>query len=123
MSKKILDVGNCGPDHGSFTRLIREHFGGTVVAVDDLDQALAALTSDKYDLITVNRLLDRDGSEGLTVIESLKAHAEFGDIPVMMVTNFPEHQDIAQNAGAVRGFGKSSLNTSETVELLREFLA
>lgn len=123
MAKRILDIGNCGPDHHSFSRLVSDHFGATVAAVDDLNQALEALSAESFDLITVNRLLDRDGSEGLAVIESLKANAQFSDIPVMMVTNFSEHQEIAQHAGAVLGFGKSTLNAAETVDLLRTYLA
>ncbi len=122
LQKKILDVGNCGPDHHRFSQFVREHFGATVTPVDDLEQALTALENDSFDLIVVNRLLDRDGSEGLVVIESLKSNADYASIPTMMVTNFPEHQTTAQAAGAVPGFGKATLNTPETLEQLRIYL-
>jgi hypothetical protein len=32
----------------------------------------------------------------------------------MLITNYPEHQDAAIAAGAVRGFGKKELAAAET---------
>ena len=123
MPKQILDIGNCGPDHAGFSQLVRDHFGASVTLVDDLEHAMQALSSDQYDLIIVNRLVDRCGSEGLAVIESIKANAQYNQVPIMMVTNYDDHQQLAQDAGAVRGFGKSSLRAPETVELLGAYLA
>jgi hypothetical protein len=40
----------------------------------------------------------------------------------MLVTNFPEHQDAAQAAGAIRGFGKLEFDDPETREKLAAVL-
>jgi CheY-like chemotaxis protein len=114
MSKRVLSVGNCGYDNRAIKALIETHFPATVIAVDNLAQTLEQLRSDTYHLVLVNRVLERDRSEGLDVIRHLKSHPELNNLPVMMITNFPDHQQLAQQAGALEGFGKSSLQSEET---------
>ncbi len=123
MTKRLLDVGSCGPDHASLRQLVQDHFDVVVDQADGMDDALELLGQQSYDLVTVNRVMDRDGSEGLEIIRAIKSHARFGDTPVMMITNFADHQHLAVTAGAVDGFGKSQLVTPSTVERLRPFLA
>jgi hypothetical protein len=41
----------------------------------------------------------------------------------MLITNFPEHQDAAVEAGAVRGFGKLEFSMPETLEKLKAVLS
>ena len=72
----------------------------------------------KFDLILVNRILDRDHSDGLAVIH----HARTSGTPVMMITNYAEHQQRAQDAGAEHGFGKAELHRPETMKRLAGFL-
>ena len=119
---KVLDVGNCDLDHGNLSDLLDRHFQADVQRAHGPEDTLAALRREHYDLVTINRLMDRDGSEGLEIIRSIKADARLADTPVMMVTNFSEHQALAQQAGAVPGFGKSALNDAETIALLSEYL-
>ena len=57
-------------------------------------------------------------SDGIDVIRALKADAELSKTPVMLVTNFAEHQQLAVAAGAVEGFGKQSLRDPATREKL-----
>ena len=66
----------------------------------------------------VNRKLDADYSDGIEVIRAIKADAATADVPVMLVTNYPEHQDAAVAAGALRGFGKLEFDQPETREKL-----
>ena len=44
-------------------------------------------------------------------------------IPVMLVTNYPEHQQQAIAAGAEPGFGKAELASPATLAKLAKFLA
>lgn len=119
MPKKILDVGNCGPDHAAITRFFATHFDGEVAQADKADDALAKLRTEPFDLVVVNRKLDIDYSDGLEVIKQIK---EVSDVPVMLITNYPEHQDAAEAAGAVRGFGKLEYDQPETIERVRQAL-
>ena len=80
------------------------------------------LRNKEVDLVTINRKLDRDYSDGLEVLKQLKANPDVNDVPVMLVTNFDEHQEAAIREGAVRGFGKLSLEDPTTKELLKPYL-
>ncbi|MEO2046576.1 MAG: hypothetical protein ABGX16_08370 [Pirellulales bacterium] len=70
----------------------------------------------------VNRKLDRDQSEGIEVLKQIKEDPELADVPVMLITNYAEHQEAATAAGAVRGFGKLELEQEETLKRLRTHL-
>jgi CheY-like chemotaxis protein len=120
--KRVLDVGNCAMDHGAISALLAAQFGAQVEQAHGPEDALELLRRERYDLVLVNRMLDRDGSEGLELIRQIKADAELAKTPCMLITNFPEHQAAAVAAGAERGFGKKCLADPETVERLRKFL-
>ena len=109
MTRRVLSVGNCGPDNRAITLMLEEYFSAKVIPVNDLPQTLEQLR-DAVDLILVNRVLDRDGSDGLEVIRQIKSASNQPDTPVMMITNFPEHQQRALDAGALEGFGKQALH-------------
>jgi two-component system chemotaxis response regulator CheY len=123
MSKRVLDVGQCGPDHATIRRFLTRHFDCEIVQVDAAENALAHLKSDRFDLVLVNRKLDVDYSDGLEVIRQIKSDPAIADVPVMLVTNYPEHQDAAVAAGAVRGFGKLEFEKPETRERIAAVLA
>jgi len=121
--KRVLDIGNCGPDHHSLTMMVTRNFDDNI-AVDQAHQAVDALTllkQHEYALVIVNRLLDCDGTEGMDVVRQVKA--EQPDLPVMLVTNFEEHQRAAVEAGCETGYGKNDLFSPGTVELFRKYLA
>ncbi|QDU59014.1 response regulator [Aeoliella mucimassa] len=120
--KQILDVGNCGPDHGALKRFFTKHFDCEVSQADRADDALAKLKQHPFDLVVVNRKLDIDYSDGIDVIKQIKSTPELGEIPVMLITNFPEHQQAAQAIGAIQGFGKLELDAADTVERVRAVL-
>lgn len=122
MTKRVLDVGNCGPDHASITHMIEGNFDAEVVQVHDGDEAVQTLTLQPFDLVLVNRLMDRTGASGLDIIKTMKTDADLRSVPVMMVTNFEDHQDLAIAAGAEPGFGKQAMNLPKTIDLLRPYL-
>jgi two-component system chemotaxis response regulator CheY len=122
MPKRVLDVGQCGPDHATIRSYLTSNFDCEVVQVDSGQDALTQLKNGPFDLVLVNRKLDADYSDGIEVIRTLKADAETAGVPVMLVTNYPEHQDEAVAAGAIRGFGKLEYGNPETRERLAAVL-
>ena len=122
MTKRVLEIGNCNLDHALLGVLLKRSFQANVVRAHDASEALAALRSGPFDLVLVNRILDRDGSDGLELIQTIKASPEFAATPVMMITNYPEHQERAVAAGAESGFGKAELQAAETHAKLARFL-
>lgn len=122
MTKRVLDVGQCVPDHAAIARFLTQTFECEVATADELQDTLHMLESDRFDLVLVNRKLDIDYSDGMEIIRALKTDGRFAEIPVMLVSNYPEYQDEAVAAGAHRGFGKAELGDPETVELVRAAL-
>ena len=123
MPKVLLDCGNCGPDFNSIRQMASSTFGATVLQAHGAEDAIEILRERDVDLVTVNRKLDRDYTDGIEVIKQIKADDRIASIPVMLVTNYQEHQDTAVAIGCVRGFGKLAINTPETAALLRPYLA
>ena len=122
MVKRVLDVGNCGPDHAAIRRLVEGSFDAVVVQAHGAEDALAVLARGVVDLVLVNRKLDRDYSDGLDVIKQIKASPGGAAAPVMMITNYADHQQAAVAAGAVEGFGKLELQSPQTLQKLRQYL-
>ena len=114
MPKRVLDVGQCGPDHAVIRSYLTRHFDCEVLQANGVQDTLHQLKSVRFDLVLVNRKLDQDYSDGIEVIRKIKAEPSLVSVPVMMVTNYPEHQDEAVTAGAVRGFGKLEYDRPET---------
>ena len=122
MSKRVLDVGQCALDHGNIRHLLAQHFDVQVEQAHSTPEALGRLKQEAYDLVLVNRLLDRDHSPGLDLVQQLKADEQLAAIPVMLVSNYPASQQEAVAAGAAPGFGKSEYRDPATVEKLRAVL-
>ena len=122
MPKRVLDVGQCGPDHFAIRSYLTRNFDCEVVQVHDAEDALAELRNGEFHLVLVNRKLDMDYSDGVDVVRALKADPRAANVPVMLVTNYPEHQDAAIAAGAVRGFGKLEFEKPETRAKIAEIL-
>lgn len=122
MPKRVLDIGQCGPDHATIRAYLTRNFDCEVVQAHDPADALSKLKAGQFDLALVNRKLDIDYSDGIAVIREIKADPDAARVPVMLITNYPEHQDDAVAAGAVRGFGKLDYEKPETRERLAAVL-
>lgn len=122
MTKRVLGVGNCSFDHGTIEELISANFDAEIVAASLQDKALEMLRAGRFDLALVNRKLIADSSEGVKLIEQIKADPQLADTPVMLLSNCAEAQRAAVAAGAEPGFGKAELDRPETVEKLARFL-
>jgi CheY-like chemotaxis protein len=112
--KRVLDVGNCVPDHAAIRRLIEGSFGAEVVQTHDLPGTLTELRRGQFDLVLINRKLDQDYSDGMEILRQIKADPQLAGVPVMLITNYPEHQQAAVAAGALPGFGKLELSSPLT---------
>jgi two-component system chemotaxis response regulator CheY len=123
MSTRVLSVGQCAPDHATISRYLSKNFSCEIAKADDAAEALAQLKSGRFDLVLVNRKLDIDYSDGIEVIRQIKSDPTIADVPVMLVTNYPEHQDAAIAEGAVRGFGKLEYDLPETRDRLSAVLS
>lgn len=113
-SRTVLSIGQCRPDQAAITHYLTSGFGVNVVKADLPDQAIAILESQPVDLVLINRLLDRDGSEGLPILKRIRTCTRNADVPVMLVSNYADWQQKAVEAGAIYGFGKAELNRPET---------
>ncbi len=122
MTKRVLDVGNCGPDFGSMVRFLTKNFDCQVDQAHGPDDTFEKLRDGDYALVLVNRKLDQDYSDGSEILKQIKADPELQNTPVMIITNYAEHQDDAEAMGAERGFGKLEYGDPATVEKLKKFL-
>jgi CheY-like chemotaxis protein len=122
MTKRVLDVGNCGVDHSAIRAMLERTFGAEVLQTDGPSDTLALLREGPVDLVLVNRKLDMDYSDGLEIVKAIKADAGLAKLPCMIVSNYPEQQQIAVAAGAEYGFGKKELYADETRSRLEKFL-
>jgi len=122
MVKTLVDCGNCGPDFNSIRQMVTSHFQATVLQTHGMEDTVELLRNRKVDLVIVNRKLDRDYSDGLEIIKSIKSDPEIADVPVMLLTNYDEHQQAAVAEGATYGFGKLEIGNDETIEKLKPYL-
>lgn len=121
-AKRVLDVGQCRPDHSATRGVLVSWFGVDVDQAHSADEALAKLGEKPYDLVLVNRQLDVDRSPGLDLIHSIRREAKLSDVPVMLISSQEDAQEAAVEAGAVRGFGKAALAHPATQVLLKPYL-
>jgi len=122
MSKLVIDVGQCAPDHAAIRRMLDSHFDVRIVQTHGMDDTLAALAREPAELVLVNRKLDRDYSDGTDIIRRIKSDDSVSSAPVMLVSNCPEHQRSAVQLGAEPGFGKAELDTDLTHAKLKALL-
>jgi two-component system chemotaxis response regulator CheY len=122
MPKRVLDVGQCNPDHATIRSYLTRHFNCEIVRTHGADDTLEALRNSKFDLVLINRKLDADYSDGIEIIRQIKADSEIADVPVMLITNYPKHQAAAIAEGAIHGFGKLEYQKPETRERLAAIL-
>ena len=119
--RRVLAVGDCDPDHDRLGRMLDRHFDVVLDRVMFVEEALAKLATERYDLVLVNRLIFADDSDGGELIRRVRAGGYEGT-PVMMVSNYADAQAQAVADGAVPGFGKTVLDDRATVELLGKYL-
>lgn len=122
MTKRVLNVGQCGPDTASLTACITGNFDAVLIPAATTDEALEKLRSESFDLVLVNRKLDADYTDGTILIERMQADPDINTTPIMLVSNFADAQEAAVELGAEYGFGKAELDQPETINRLAKYL-
>jgi len=120
-ASRVLDVGNCDPDHRGIRELLERHFDVTVDRAMFVDEAMAQLGRQRYDLVLVNRIIFDDDSDGSELIRRMR-HNGHRTTPIMLISNYADAQERAVADGAVPGFGKAALHDPATVQLLTRHL-
>jgi hypothetical protein len=119
MQKKVALVGHCGPDAFMLkTAVGRVVPDAEVVMVNDHDELHRQLG--EFSLLLVNRELDGRFPHRMGV-ELIRGVSSNGDGPAsMLISNFADAQQAAEEAGALPGFGKNALYDAETADRIRE---
>lgn len=117
----VLSVGQCGFDDSRLSRVVGA-VGATLQRASDVASAERMLAAGAYDLVLVNRVFDATGESGIEFIRRLKVDRGILT-PVMLVSDYPEAQAAATEAGARPGFGKSQLSDPEVIDRLKLALA
>ena len=50
--RRVLDVGNCGPDHSAIRKMLTTNFGVEVIQTHGMDDTLAELQKNTIELST-----------------------------------------------------------------------
>jgi CheY-like chemotaxis protein len=122
VSKRVLDVGQCNPDHSSLSHFLTSNFDVQVDRSHEMDDTLQKLQSNHYDMVMINRKLDRDYSDGMEILRKIKADDATKEIPIVLISNYDDAQEAAIKAGAAPGFGKAQLGDAATLEKVTAIL-
>ena len=120
MPKTIVLVGHCGPDSSYLRMAINKSVKDAKVLMADDDSELSQALEAGADLILFNRQLGYGFTEpeGVKAIERLKYLSN--GTKMMLISNYPDAQAAAVEAGALPGFGKRELGSQRVTELLRK---
>jgi DNA-binding response OmpR family regulator len=96
--------------------------GFTVLTAADGEQALRMVTGEPFDLILLDLILPK--LPGFEVLRSLKSSTETASIPVIVLSNLGQDDDVkhAMELGAQAYFVKANLSLEELVRQVAETL-
>ncbi len=119
----ILAIGHCGPDSWMLRSTVERALGsGIRFESFDEETRLRGHLDDSHDpvLLLVNRRLDGffEAADGIALIRNVLA-TDRGSVAAMLISNLPEALAEAEAAGAMPGFGKTSLHAAETAAALQ----
>jgi two-component system chemotaxis response regulator CheY len=116
--RTVVLVGHCGPDVFLLRSAVSRALPGVKLSSANDDAELERFLRPDA-LLLVNRVLDGELSVG-NGIELIRNLAQRPNSPAMMlISNFPESQQAAIDAGALPGFGKAQLYQPQTIERLQ----
>ncbi len=97
--------------------------GFTIYVAEDGEAGLAAVKKKKPDIVLLDILLPK--LDGFTVLEQLKKNDSTKKIPVILLTNLGQKDDVdrGQDLGAADYLIKAHFKPSETVDRVKKILA
>ena len=120
MSHRIALVGHCGVDGPRLQREIRAQIADADVVRVNTTADLRRYLQEHADLFLVNREPVGFTEEGIDMIRQI--HTECPDARVMLVSDYPEAQEAAVQAGALKGFGKSEFGSDSLTDTVKRAL-
>jgi DNA-binding response OmpR family regulator len=96
--------------------------GFEVVTAEDGEKGLKLANKDKADIILLDILLPK--MDGFEVLKELKKNQETKDVPVILLTNLSQRDDVEQglSMGAADYLIKAHFMPSEVVEKIKKIL-
>lgn len=96
--------------------------GLEVDVADDGEKALAAMRSARPDIVLLDIMMPK--KDGFTVLEEMKADSALKDIPVVVLSNLGEVDDVkrAKRLGANDYLIKAHFLPSEVVEIVKKYI-
>lgn len=122
MSKKVVLVGHCGPDSSYLRMAVNGADRSIAVLAADDQEELNAVLEGGADLLLLNRELSYGFDEGMGVDVIRRLRAKHPNLRMMLVSNYPDAQTAAVQAGAAPGFGKREIGSPRVGQLIREAL-
>ena len=121
MSRCVVLVGHCGVDGPRLERELSQGLpsGTTVLRVNSEDD-LKKCCEEGADLLLVNREPVGFDRGGLEIVREV--HAERPEVKVMLVSDYDDAQQEAQQAGALPGFGKSRMGSGAVTKVVKQAL-
>jgi len=94
-----------------------------VVLARDGEEAIQVINEEKPDIILLDLMLPKKG--GIGVIQILKSNPVTKDIPVLVLTAYPqdEYKKLAMDDGATDFMSKAEVMPAKVVERVKEILA
>ena len=122
MSQRIVLVGHCGVDAPRLEAVVSKCLPRADVISVNSEEQLQDICEDGADLLLINRQLPFgfEAEEGIELIEEIQQMHP--DVKVMLVSDRPDAQEQAKQAGAIDGFGKADLGSSKIAEILKDAL-
>ncbi len=119
----VLLVGHCGFDSGGLERAVRSAAPGARVEGVNSRKALEDKLGEAS-LLLINRQLDGsfgvpmgEHGDGVELVRELSTNEDAP--PCIVVSNFPEAQQAAEEAGALPGFGKKDVRAGSAAQSIR----
>jgi hypothetical protein len=118
-AKRVIFVGHCGPDSTYLRMAVRKALGQADVLMAGCPAELDDAIKKGANLILFNRELGYgfQPDMGAEYIRILKQ--KYPAVPMMLISNYPEAQSAALQAGAVAGFGKREIGSPRVSELIK----
>jgi DNA-binding NarL/FixJ family response regulator len=122
MGERIVLVGHCGVDAPRLEAEVSKCLPRADVLSVNSEEQLQEICEDGADLLLINRQLPYgfESEEGVELMRELQQiHPE---VKMMLVSDRPDAQEQAKQAGAIDGFGKADLGTGKIAGCLRDAL-